>query len=85
MLGGFSGREPNKNRLLDPAQVSAGASGAAVARPGEAELRCSNCRLFHQHSPVSTGLCQHIYIKQKLEQIPTIALPGCRDAVLEGA
>lgn len=81
VLGGFSGRELNKKRLLDPAQVSAGASGAAVALPGEAELHCSNCRLFHQHPPVSTRLCQHIYIKWKLEQIAKIALLYCRDAV----
>lgn len=81
VLGRFSGRELNKKRLLDPAQVSAGASGAAVALPGEAEFHCSNCRLFHQHSPVSIRLCQHIYIKRELEQIPKIALLCCRDAV----
>ena len=81
VLGAFSGREPNKKKLLDPAQVSAGASAAAVALPGEAELCCSNCRLFHQHSPVSIRLCQHIYIKRKLEQIPKISLLCYRDAV----
>lgn len=78
---GFCGRHLTKKSLLDPTQISAGVAGAPAALPGEAELCCSNCRLFHQHSPGSTRLCQHIYIKRKLEQVPKMVLIYCRDAV----
>lgn len=41
VLGGFPDREPTKKRLLDPAHISVGASEAAVALPGEAEIHHS--------------------------------------------